>query len=128
MAEHLEHQGLAANGQSLWGEQSTIPPEVKDLLNKETTALLEEVPWEKLSCYQYASQTLTVLHACQADWRSAFQLPNHLWKEGYVEDLIKLHYMMIQMLAAPMPVTVRLGEDDEEGRVEELQGSVTRMV
>ena len=41
---------------------------------------------------------------------------------------MKLHYMMIQMLAAPMPVAVRLGEDDEEGQAEELQGSVMRMV
>ena len=46
----------------------------------------------------------------------AFQLTNHLWKEGYVEDSIKLHYLMILMIAAPMPVSVRLGEDDEEGR------------
>ena len=89
---------------------------------------MEEVTWEKLGRYRYASQTLTVPYACRADWRSAFQLPNHLWKEGYVEDSMKLHYMMIQMLAAPMPVAVRLGEDDEEGQAEELQGSVTRMV
>ena len=41
---------------------------------------------------------------------------------------MKLHYMMIQMLTALMPVVVRLGEDDEEGQAEELQGSVTRMV
>ena len=27
-----------------------------------------------------------------------------------------------------MPVTVKLGADDEEGQAEELQGSVTRMV
>ena len=64
MAEHLEHQGPAAGGQSLWGEQSAIPPEVKDLLNEETTALLEEVTWEKLSQYWYTNQTLTVLLAC----------------------------------------------------------------
>ena len=90
--------------------------EVKDLLNDETTALLEEVTWEKLSRYQYANQTLTIPFACRAEWRSAFQLPNHLWKEGYIEDSIKLHYLMIQMLAAPMPVTVWLGEGDEAGR------------
>ena len=41
---------------------------------------------------------------------------------------MKLHYMMIQMLAALMPVAVRLGADDEEGQAEELQGSVMRMV
>ena len=35
---------------------------------------------------------------------------------------------MIQMIAAPMPVSVQLGEDEEEGQAEELQGSVTRTV
>ena len=68
---HPEHRGPAADGQSLWGEQSTIPPEVKDLLNEETTALLEEVSWEKLSRYRYANQTLTVPFACIS--RSACQ-------------------------------------------------------
>ena len=101
---------------------------MKDLLNEETTALLEEVSWEKLSRYRYANQTLTVPFACQADWKTVFQLPNHLWKEGYVEDSIKLHYLMIQIIAALMPVSIWLGEDDEEGQVEEQQGLVTRMV
>ena len=66
-AEHPEHWGLEADGQSLWGEQSTIPPEVKDLLSEETTALLEEVSWEKLNRYRFANQTLTVPFACRAD-------------------------------------------------------------
>ena len=127
-AEHPEHRGPEADGQSLWGEQSTIPPEVKDLLNEETTALLEEVSWEQLNRYRFANQTLTVPFACRADWRAAFQLPNHLWKEGYIEDSQKLHYLMIQMIAALMPVSAQLGEDKVEGQAAELQGSVTRMV
>ena len=81
-AEHPDHRGPAAGGQSLWGEQSDIPPEVKDLLNEETTALMEEVTWEKLGRYRYASQTLTVPYACRADWRSAFQLPTICGKKG----------------------------------------------
>jgi hypothetical protein len=112
----------------MWGEPSEIPAEVKDLINEETSALLEEISWEKLSRYRHASQTLTVPFACRAEWKMAFQLPNHLWKEGYTEDAIKLHYLMIQMIAALMPMVVRLGEDDEEGQAEEQQGSVTRMV
>ena len=97
-------------------------------MSKETAALLEEVSWEELSQYQHASQTLMVPFACRAEWQMAFQLPNHLWQEGYIKDSIKLHYMMIQMIAAPMPLTVQLGEDDVEGQAEEQQGSVTRMV
>ena len=49
------------------------------------------------------------------------------WHGGGSRGL-KLHYMMIQMLTAPMPVTVKLGADNEEGQAVELQGSVTRMV
>ena len=82
----------------------------------------------RLNRYRFANQTLTVPFACWADWKSAFQLPNHLRKEGYLKDSIKLHYLMIQMIAALMPVPVRLGEDEEEGQAEELQGLVTRVV
>ena len=58
----------------------------------------------------------------------AFQLPNSLWREGYTEDALKLHYLMIQMIAALMLTVVQLGEDDKEGQAEEQQGSVMRMV
>ena len=101
---------------------------MKDLLNKETAALMEEVTWEELGRYCHANQTLMVLYACWADWKLAFQLLNHLWKEGFTEDSLKLHYMMIQMLTALMPVTVKLEADDEEGQAVEQQGLVTRMV
>jgi hypothetical protein len=123
-AEHPDHRGP----EGLWSEPSHIPAEVKDLMNEETSALLAEVLWEEVGQYRHASQTLSVPFACRAEWRMAFQLPNHLWQEGYIEDSIKLHYMMIQMFAAPMPLAVRRGADDEEGQPSEQQGSVTKMV
>ena len=48
----------------MWGKLSEILAEVKDLLNKETSALLKEISWEELNQYQHASQTLTVPFAC----------------------------------------------------------------
>ena len=40
-AEHPEHQGPVIDGQPMWGEPSEIPAVVKDLINEETSALLE---------------------------------------------------------------------------------------
>ena len=84
-AEHPGHRCPEVEGQTLWDEHSTVPPEVKDLLNDVNRQLIEEISWEKLGKYRFASQTLMVPWACQAEWKAAFQLPLYLWKEGFTE-------------------------------------------
>ena len=106
----------------MWEEHSVVPPEVKDLLNNVNRTLVEAISWEQLGKYQFASQTLTVPWACRAEWKVEFQLPLYLWKEGFTEDSLKLHCIMIQMLAALMPTKTQAGQDEVEGQVTEHQG------
>ena len=49
----MRHSGKQSEsgGAALWEEHSTIPLEVKDLLNDENRTLLEEVSWDQLGKY-----------------------------------------------------------------------------
>ena len=109
-AGHPNQWGPGAGGQAWWEYSADLGPlEVKNLLNDVNRELIDEISWEKLAKYWFASQTLTVPWACRSEWHSAFALPLYLWKEGFTEDSLKLHYTMIQSICALMPVKVQYG-------------------
>ena len=75
---------------------------MKDLITADLSQWFDGVPWSDVMVYEHASRTVTVPQRCKQDWFKAFVVPYVLWNEHAYDDAIKLHFMMIRMLAAPV--------------------------
>ena len=75
---------------------------LKILEDEELQQWCDSVDMEEVMFYRHCQATVTVPKECREQWKEAFYIPLHLWKAGQQAQSLKLHWMFIRMLAAPV--------------------------
>lgn len=78
------------------------PEHVLACFPEELVDWFESLPDEEVLFYKHASSTITVPAGCKERWAEAFMLPLSMWQQGHHWHSLKMHFLLLRILAAPV--------------------------